>query len=249
MGFSGWIHVLWLAELALEPVLVLVLLSRKAWRKFPLFTAYCMWTLVGDVAAYLASQHLGTYVYVYLVNETVSLILALALIYEIFSQLFAGHLALRNLASRAFRWVCVALLFLGAVVLVTHAPIGSKGAALAVLVVEETYRILEVGLIVFLFVFSGAFGLHWRQHIFGVVLGLGISAAVKLVAVTVGAIGPQSYAMVGTLNVAMMLSYNLSFLIWIGYWLTPERVTIAAALPKRAQLEQWNQAVMELIHQ
>lgn len=246
MGFSEWIHGLWLAELALEPLLVSVLIAKKTWRRFPLFTAYCVWILVGDVATYSASHHLGTYIQVYVVNETVTVILALALIYEIFRHLFASHMALRNLASLTFRLVCVALVLLGTVVLITHAPIGEKGIVAAVLVVEETYRILEVGLIMSLFLFSSAFGLQWRQHIFGMVMGLGIPAAVKLVAATVG---PQSYATLGILNVATMFSFDIGLLIWIGYMLAPERVTISAEMPQRAQLEQWNQAIMELIHQ
>lgn len=246
MGLAYWIHVLWLAELVLEPVLVLVLIVKKTWRQFPLFTLYCAGSLVGDVISYAAFHYRRLLIVSYLVNETVSVILALALIYEIFTHLFSSHLALRNLASLTLRLVCVFLVFLGAVVLYTHAPIGAKGILATVLVVEETYRILEVGLIMFLFVFSSAFGLHWRQNIFGIVLGLGISAAVKLVTITVG---QQSYTTTGVLNLAVMLSYDVGLLIWLGYLLAPERVTSPAEMPKRAQLEQWNRAIMELINQ
>jgi uncharacterized membrane protein YcfT len=42
-------------------------------------------------------------------------------------------------------------------------------------------------------------------------------------------------------------SFNLSLLIWLGYLLVPERAPSSAEIPKQAQLEQWNQAVMELI--
>ena len=44
-----------------------------------------------------------------------------------------------------------------------------------------------------------------------------------------------------------LLAFNASLLIWLGYLLVPERATSSAEIPKQDQLEQWNQAVMELI--
>jgi hypothetical protein len=113
-------------------------------------------------------------------------------------------------------------------------------------ILEQGTRIAEVGLVVFLFSFSGVFGLHWRQSIFGMALGLGVFVSVELIGITLRA--HYGNVAMPVFTVARSLSFNFSLLIWLGYILAPERVTIAA-LPKRAQLEQWNQAVMELIHQ
>src|SRR5262249_11694847 len=244
MGLSQWIHNLWLGELVLELFLVLVLMFTKSWKRFPLFTTYAVCMLLGDVASYASLHQVSVRLYVYLGNETLSVVLALALIYEIFRNLFSSHLALRKLATTTFCVVGALLVFLGVVVLWTHSPIGAKSMVTTALVVEEAYRILEVGLIMFLFVFSSAFGLHWRQQIFGIVLGLGVSAAIKLAAIT---FGPHSFITAGVLNVAIMVSYNSTLLIWLTYVLIPERATSTAEMPKRAQLEQWNQAIMELI--
>jgi hypothetical protein len=87
--------------------------------------------------------------------------------------------------------------------------------------------------------------LHWRQNVFGIALGLGMFAAVELVTVTL--IGHVSSATALTLALARGISFSASLLIWLGYLLLPERATSSAEIPKRAQLEQWNQAVMELI--
>jgi hypothetical protein len=54
---------------------------------------------------------------------------------------------------------------------------------------------------------------------------------------------------VDVFNIIRGLSFDLSLLIWLGYILIPEHVASQAELPKRAQLEQWNQAMMELINQ
>jgi hypothetical protein len=131
------------------------------------------------------------------------------------------------------------------------APHGQGGVGSALLIVEEAARILQVGLIVFLFLFSSAFGLHWRQHIFGVALGLGVATVVELVAVTLalhtGPLLAQSF-LAKSLNVAHVVSFDFSILIWLGYLALPERAASRAEVPQRAQLEQWNQAVMELIN-
>lgn len=252
MGFSDWIYALWLTGLALQPLLVAVLVFRKTWRKFPLFTAYAVCSLVGDAFLYVVNPnlhrnvHVPYYFYLYLAYEVVAVVLALGVIYETFTELFCSHRALRSLAWLAFRIVCVVLVILGAAVVYSHTPINEKGISAGVLVVEEASRIVEVGLIMFLFLFSTAFGLHWRQHMFGIVLGLGISAAVKLATIT---IGPRSYTSAGVFTVASMLFFDFSLLIWIAYLLAPERAFQEAEMPKQSQLEQWNQAVMELIHQ
>jgi len=50
-------------------------------------------------------------------------------------------------------------------------------------------------------------------------------------------------------SIVRALAYTISLLVWGGYMLLPERVADESELPQRGQLEQWNQAVMELIHQ
>jgi hypothetical protein len=246
MGFAFWIHGFWIAGLIIQPFLVAILFFKKVWRRFPLFTAFCSFTLLGDTVAYFLVKNRDIYIRLYPIYETISLMLLLAVIYEVFKQLFSSHQALRRLAWLAFCLVCVLLVLLGTAIILAHSPIGGKGVVLAVLVVEEAARVLELGLILFLFVFSSAFGLHWRAQVFGIVLGLGVSSAVKLITVTVA---PHSYIAAGILSVATMFTYDVGCLIWLGYMLVPERVKVAVELPKRAQLEQWNQAVMELIHQ
>jgi hypothetical protein len=77
-------------------------------------------------------------------------------------------------------------------------------------------------------------------------LGLGIFVAVELFAVTMRV--QFGVAITPTFNLLRMISFDASLLIWLGYIALPERVTGRADVPQPAQLEQWNQAVMELIH-
>jgi hypothetical protein len=97
-----------------------------------------------------------------------------------------------------------------------------------------------------LFICSAAFGLHWKQAEFGIALGLGFFATIELIVVTLRPlVGEHGWAL---LNVMRIIALDCSFCIWLGYLLVPERATSSGELPQKAQLEQWNQAVTELIN-
>jgi hypothetical protein len=114
------------------------------------------------------------------------------------------------------------------------------------MVATDATRIIELGLIMFLFLSSSAFGLHWRQNEFGIALGLGTCATVELINVTL--MTHLSPAAGQVFSLVHSFSINFSLLIWLGYLLTQERAISSGEMPKQAQLEQWNQAVMELIN-
>lgn len=246
ISLAASINGLWLASLALDGFLLAVLIVKRMWGRFPWFTAYCAWNLLGNALLYIFSRKPDVYMLLYPIGESISILLGLAIVYEVFKQLLSMHTALRRLATMVFRGVAVLLLLLAGAVIYAHLPINFVEVRTALMIMEEAARVLEVGLLLFLFIFSSTFGLHWRQHEFGIALGLGILAAAKLTGVTV-----LQYAISagGIFNLAFMLTMDLSYLIWTGYLLVPERIATAAVVPDRKQLEQWNEAIMELIHQ
>jgi hypothetical protein len=237
-----------LAGFVLQVPLVVTVLAKKLWRSFPLFTAYAVFNLVatGGLYPFIGASTL-LYFYAYWICEGIGVLLGFGVVYEIFRSLFKDYSALRRLAVVGFRWALTGLVLLGIVVAFAQSSGDRNPLMGAVLLVEETTRTVEVGLLMFLFLFSRAFGLHWRQHVFGIAMGLGIFVATELAGVTIRAyFGPS---VLQSFNIARCAAFDMSLLVWIGYLLAPERATSAAAVPDRAQLEQWNQAIMELIHQ
>ena len=238
------------AGMVLQGALAVVLLGRKAWKRYPLFTGYALFSFIGGIMLYFVQQHRMVYLYSYWIEETIAVGLGFAVVYEIFKNLFSTHQALLKLAGLIFRWTAVTLLCLGIVVVLVQLP-GAANPSKAVwfskaaFVLEEAMRVVEVGLLMFLFGTSAAFGLHWKQAEFGIALGLGLYVAVQLATITLRSqLGLQAWQV---MNVVSILAFDSSLLVWLGYLLAPERVTNTGEVPKRAQLEQWNQAVMELI--
>ena len=228
----------------MQGLLVLACLVKKSWRQFPVFSIYMFVTYAGGLISYAIHKHGLAYFYTFWIFEAVGIVLGLAVVREIFANLFSPHPALRKLAKMIFRVVMTGLIVLAAAILYARSG-DAIGIANAVLLAAGAARIVEVGAIMFLFLSTSAFGLHWRQNVFGIALGLGMYAAVELVTVTFMTRVTPAIAQV--LSLIHSLAFDFSLLVWLGYLLAPERATSSAEIPKRAQLEQWNQAVMELI--
>jgi hypothetical protein len=238
-------HGVWAVGLFLQALLAGVLLFKGKWKTFPVFTSYTIFSLVESGVGYAVFNHRNLYFAAYVIGESVLMVLGLALVREIFSHLFSAHGGLRKMATLVFRVVVVLLMLLAVAVIYAKGPIGKSGIGTALLIVEEACRIIQVGLIMLLFLFSSAFGLRWRQHVFGVALGLGMTTVGELLAVTM--VPHVNKTMAWSLDLAHVAAFDLALLVWMGYLITPEPAPSDADVPQHAQLEQWNQAVMELI--
>src|ERR1051326_2568485 len=236
MPLGSLIHDLSIASISLQVLLAATLLAKRAWRKYPMFSAYVFFTLFDTVATFPGRWTGAAYFYAFWICEAISIVLGLAVVREIFTNIFSPHAALRKLATLIFRAAVVALILLACGGIYEQSG-NARSLANGVLLASEATRIVELGLIMFLFLSSSAFGLHWRQSEFGIALGLGTCAAVELVNVTL--MPHLSPAVAQVFNVVHSFSINFSLLIWLGYLLAPpERPANTVDVPK-AQLEQW----------
>jgi len=244
MSLSAITHEVWIGSIVLQVLLAMVVSTKRAWQSYPAFSGYVFFSVV-EAAVISVVPHSGMrYFYIFWICEAIGIVLGLAVVREIFTNLFSPHPALRKLATVTFRVAVVALILLACAVFYAESG-NARGFARGIMLAEEAARIVELGEIMFLFLSSSAFGLHWRQNEFGIALGLGTCAAVELFNVTL--ITHVSKETAQIFSLVRSLSFNFSLLIWLGYLLVPERTTSNAEIPKQDQLEQWNQAVMELI--
>jgi hypothetical protein len=244
MPLGSLIHDLWIGSIAVQVLLAATLLAKRAWQKYPCFTIYIFFNLFKTGAIFSVYGNRGVYFYTFWGCEAICIVLGLAVVREIFTNIFSPHAALRKLATLIFRVAVVALILLACGAIYEQSG-NARSIANDVLLASEATRIVELGLVMFLFLSSSAFGLHWRQNEFGIALGLGTYAAVELVNVTL--MPHLSPATAQVFSLVRSLAFNCSLLIWLGYLLAPEHPANTVDVPK-AQLEQWNQAVMELIN-
>jgi len=237
----------WIASMMLLAILAVILLTQGVWRRYPLFTAYIVMDLSQALTLYGLRHHSVAYTYTYWPLELITMFLGLGVVYEIFKNLLASYSSLNRIATMLFQISLVALVLTGCIVMYNQPPMSGNRFVAAFVVVEQGIRIIEVGLLAALFLFSSAFGLHWKQHVFGIGFGLALFTAVALASGAFTArISPH---MVPWILLARQVSFGVSLLVWFGYLLAPEQGTIASEVPQGGQLEQWNRAVKELIYQ
>src|SRR5437899_1730489 len=244
MSLQALIHDVWIVGIGVQALLVLAILAKRSWHKYPFFSAYVFFNLFEAAITYAVFRKGMVYFYTFWICEAIGIVLGLAVVREIFTNLFPPNPALLKLATMIFGVAVIMLVVLACGAIYIQSA-DARGMVNAILLAAEATRIVEVGLIMFLFLCSSAFGLHWRQSVFGIALGLGTWAAVDLVNVTMMPHASPTASLVFSL--IRVLAFTFSLLIWFGYLIAPEHATSSAEIPKRAQLEQWNQAVMELI--
>jgi hypothetical protein len=247
-AFITWI---WLGQIAIQAVLATVIVFRKVWTRFPFFAAYLLTNLGVNGLLYLVkASHASPreYFYCYWVTQAITLILGLATVFEIFAALLASYPGLRKLAILVCRYTLLTLGFFGALVIIFHTD-GDATRNAPLFALEVAVRIGQVGLVVVLFVFAGIFGLPWRRSAFGIALGIGMYAGVRLVVVTWQTYASEQRSWQAA-AIANILAFDLSLFVWMGSLLSRQYAAAKdVELPEREQLEQWNKALTELIYQ
>ena len=126
---------------------------------------------------------LSQFFYSYWLCSAVSLAVGFKIIHEIFLDVFRPYHTLKDLGSVLFRWGALVMLLV-AIVVAASTPASTEGPLVqSVLTVQRCVRVIQVGLVLFLLVFSRYLGVNWKQHSFGIALGFGIAAFVELLVV------------------------------------------------------------------
>src|SRR5271169_3484084 len=228
-------HYLWVAPNVLLLVLTLLIRRRGLWRQFPAFIAYAVVTSLGHLAVYTADITPSVSgENFWRVDWAVLLIegpLKFVLIGELFAHIFGSYTSVARLGRFLIRAVAV-MLVLTAAVTAAYAP---KGSLIAIVsgahLLDQTIFLIESGLLLFIFLFAAYFKLRPAQLVFGIALGLAISACVHLATWAISANGglPASGRVV--LDFVDMATYHLCVLIWFYYLLVPQTEAAQPAVP------------------
>ena len=249
MQYEKLIHNLWPVGLALQGVLTAILIRKRAWISFPFFTIYSIFEFLTAFVLFVMRNHPQAYFYIYWPSEAFGLVLNIAVMYEVFRQLFGPYRALRRMAWRTLQGAVLVLVVMAVALLATSAAserwhiIGST-----LFGVQESVRMIQLGIVTVLFLFSGLFRLHWRQAVFGIALGIGIFAAAEVV--TSAAWTRVADSKVGLLSVVRMLAFDAGLVIWGAYMLIKEDLTCAALqLPEPGELDRLDKMLAKAIYQ
>jgi hypothetical protein len=253
--YNFW-HALWIARVVLQAILLVVLIRREIYRQFPIFLVYTAWQVVISsllvLLDYVNFSSAGYYYYeLYRINTAGWAILGFCILYELFDQLISDYPVLRSTGRSLYRQTVLFFLAI-ALALAWYAPAYSAEAPIPNFsVLQRSVRLLQCGLLIFLFAFARSFGLSWKNRVFGIALGFGIAATVSLV---LAAIRVHMTVVVGpTIPKTIMELVNqtgdLSALgVWLAYVLAPEskRIDVFPTFPDE-NLQSWNRELRRLL--
>jgi hypothetical protein len=234
---------LWCAQPILQSVVAAILWRRKLHKQFPVFFLF----LVVQVAIFavlfpLSLAHsLKMYFVFFWLSEAVNAFLGFKIIHEIFLDVFRPYHTLKDLGTLLFRWAGVVLLLVSVVVAFSNS-FDRSPLLHALSTLQRSVRIVQIGLILFLLLFSRFLGVSRRQISFGISLGFGFFAGVDLM---MFALNSGGFVRPGIFNLINMSAYNLAIVAWLGYSLSRQSLRGVA---NHLQTQRWEQSLADLQH-
>jgi len=242
-------YVLWVVHPCLQALLAGLMVRRKLHREYPVFLAYTVSHVVRFVVLFYV-YHLGTreaYRDTFLSAEALDAALEFGAIYELYQHVFDTYDGVQKLAGLVFRLAAVVLLAMAVLTTFTSPATDSSRVLAGVFTLGRSVNVVRGGLLLLLFLFSLYLGLRWRRFAFGIAAGFALDSSVELATFALrvhwGLFGKPILSLISS------AAYNCAVLIWVACLLAPEPAEPPAKLPARLELEGWNQALLELLHQ
>ena len=245
---------LWIAPDLVFLGVGVVLWKRGLARQVPAFLAFAILASLGDLVTFGAD--IAPFVSVigfWRINWVVLLleaVLKFLVIGEALSRLLVPYPSISRLGRTVVSGVGAFLVLLAGVIAgFAHGDPAERLIA-GFHLVEQTVFVVELGLIVFVFLFAAYFHLSWDRLSFGILLGLGISACEHLATWAVIANASPSQRTVTLFGFIGGATYHLVVLIWLYYVLVPEKAGTKSEVPlPENNLAVWNRELERLLQQ
>jgi hypothetical protein len=232
---------LWFAQPVLQAAVAIVVWRRKLYKQFPVFLGYLL-TQIGSFALTYSVYGLNAlwYFWLYWGSMALEAVLSFKIIHEVFLDVFRPYHSLKDLGTPVFKWAGLVMMLVSVVVAASNS-LDRDPVVHAVLTLQRSVRLVQVGLILFLILFSRFLGVSRKQVSFGIALGFGVSATVELMLLAMRAGGLIGQA---SLNLINMSSCNLAIVTWLTYSFS--RVVARDSNVNHLQTQRWEQGLAAL---
>jgi len=235
--------VLWCAHPLLQSIVAFAMWRSKMHKNFPVFFSYIVAQIAIFAIVFPLQNDYAAYYYAFWATNAVSVVLGFRVIHEVFLDVFRPYHTLRDLGTVLFRWAGLVMLMVAAVVAASTNGANSDPFPNAIMTLERSVRVVQVGLVLFLLVFSRYLGISWKQKSFGIALGFGGFAGVELALIAWNWWGSDVHhqAISTLVNLA---AYDLATLVWIGYAFakSPDRASVINSM----QTRRWEESLSEI---
>jgi hypothetical protein len=218
MNLSGNDAVLWTVSLSGQLALLAVLIYRRIYRTFPIFTAYVLFSSVSDISVFLLFRHASpvTYFKIYFANNVPEFLLELGVLIEVAKGVLSpvGR-SLPKISLIVFAGMLVSGTLL-AILLSLHSEPAEIGRwSTYFLQINFTFAILRLIIFLAIVSFSQMLGIGWGNHVLQLATGFAsYSFVILLVALMhrfLGVTDPYRYHMQDEFGV-------IGWCASLGYW-------------------------------
>ena len=236
-------YILWWGTPVLMLLIAVAMHRRRLHREFPVFFNYVLFQIISFAVEYPMYGR-PSYFYVSWTLTALSIAISFGVLLEIFKEAFRPYEALRDLSIILFRWCALVVLLVSAMWALTSWN-GSKVDNIrdAILLVDRSVRMMQCGLVFFMLLFSEYLVISRKNAVFGISVGFGLYAAVKMLVFT--AANHQTLLSKSELGRISSCAYVVSMLIWLVYAAMPVKARDAARQPAIAS-EKWDSALDEV---
>jgi hypothetical protein len=211
-------YITWLGSLSLEVVLVFSILRHGIQRRFPVFFSYILFDIIREIVLpftyFLSPQRSNNYYYAYWISVPIEYTLTFFIVLEVFAYIFRAHMKISRSAIHAFIGFGI-FLFITSLILIFRPDIPTNTISGIILTLNRSISLLMSGLLFFMWAYSSRIGFTMRDHVWGIVFGLGFYSSISLIAAaihaTTGRVRP------GILAALPHLAYLASTVIWNLY--------------------------------
>jgi hypothetical protein len=252
-------YYLWIAPNIVALGLAFLLWRRGLHREYPYFFAFAISCGVMQLILFVAdiSPAISPAIWwrIFWADLVIEGLLKFAIIGQIFSHAFSAYSSVAKVSRWSIRGVGIVLILTSALAAALTPQDGQFGIISGAHLLEQTIYLVETGLLATVFLLSMCFHLRPVRQVFGIALGLSVSACVHLATWAIISNGGLPNLKRVILDFANMGTYHVCVLIWFYYLLLPERsghsplaTKPAIALPEN-NLALWNRELERLLHQ
>ena len=252
----SWLwNYLWVSPNVLLLILAAILWRRGTHKLYPAFFVFAVVSAVAELISYLADVaspvSADAWWRVFWGVLLVEALLKVTLLGEIFHHTYHSYSAIAQLGRNLIRGLGVGLIFVAALVATFAANDSKFGIIRGAHLIQQSTYLIETGILVFIFVFSSYFFVRMPHVIFGISLGLAISACVHLACAALVANAGLANETRYHLEFITMGTYHFVVLLWAYYLLvSPKREPVpVVVLPDNDTLSSWNRELERLLHQ
>ncbi len=236
---------MWFGVPTMQAAIAVIMLRRNLRREYPMFFNYNVFQVVSHLAMFVLWKYCSYNAYYtgYWTNSALGIFLGFAVIREIFLVSFKPYEALREFGEMIFSWCLLLLVIIALLTAFMQNDASSGRLYVALSTGERSIRILQCGLVFFIFMFSRYLGISHKHQLFGMAVGFGAFACIEMTTILL----QKQYTLISyiTMRITISATYSLCTALWLGYMLAPIPARRTEVLP---QSERWNIALSNMMN-